>query len=216
MTSAELSIPMLAMDAIAIGYTLWIMRRGSEHGGAPVTWMVLALGWMALLHAGLSTQALFPAEIPGWAFLGLVFAFVGAVGVLLFATSARRTLFSLTQPDLLQLQGIRVYFGAGFLAMAAVGALPSTFGILDGFTHVTAGFLGLLASQRVAAGGGAMWIWLANVFGLLDILVVASTISLVLLSAITPHHPMMYAVFLPAPLWLWFHVVSLTKVLRGG
>ncbi|MCX7218879.1 MAG: hypothetical protein NTY70_08030, partial [Burkholderiales bacterium] len=57
--------------------------------------------------------------------------------------------------------------------------------------------------------------WFANLFGLTDILIVASTLALILLPQIGPHHPMMYAVFLPAPLWLWFHLVSIWKLLRG-
>lgn len=28
-----------------------------------------------------------------------------------------------------------------------------------------------------------------------------------------PHHPMMYAVFLHSPLWLWFHLISIWKLL---
>lgn len=45
-----------------------------------------------------------------------------------------------------------------------------------------------------------------------DILVVASTLALVLLPQIGAHHPMMYAVFLPAPLWLCAHLVSLWRL----
>jgi hypothetical protein len=52
----------------------------------------------------------------------------------------------------------------------------------------------------------------ANIFGLADILIVASSIALVLLPDMGPHHTMMYAAFLPAPLWLWFHVISLWKL----
>jgi hypothetical protein len=37
---------------------------------------------------------------------------------------------------------------------------------------------------------------------------------LVILDDITPHGSMMYAVFLPAPLWLWFHLISMYKLLQ--
>ena len=40
----------------------------------------------------------------------------------------------------------------------------------------------------------------------------AGALSLILLPDIGPQHAMMYAVFLPAPLWLWFHVVSVWKL----
>jgi hypothetical protein len=99
--------------------------------------------------------------------------------------------------------------------MASLGNLPTTFGILDGWTHISAGFLGLIAAFALARGAdGARRAWFANIFGLADILVVASTLSLLLLPTLTPHHSMMYAVFLPAPLWLWFHLVSIWKLLR--
>ena len=57
--------------------------------------------------------------------------------------------------------------------------------------------------------------WFANLFGLADILIVASTLSLLILQDITPHGNMMYAVFLPAPLWLWFHLISIHKLMTN-
>jgi len=98
---------------------------------------------------------------------------------------------------------------------ASTGVLPQTFGILDGYAHIGAGFFGLIAAFSIAAGvQGARRAWFANIFGLLDILDVASSLALILLRKIGPHHPMMYAVFLPAPLWLWFHLISIWKLLK--
>lgn len=95
----------------------------------------------------------------------------------------------------------------------SLGVLPQSFGFLDGFTHIGAGFFVLIAAFSLAAGvNGARRAWFANLFGLADILIVASSLALVLLPQTGPHHPMMYAVFLPAPLWLWFHVVSIAKL----
>jgi len=97
---------------------------------------------------------------------------------------------------------------------ASLGVLPKTFGILDGFTHIGAGFFGLIAAFSCAASiQGARRAWFANIFGLADILIVAGSLALVLLPQIGPHHSMMYAVFLPAPLWLWFHLISIWKLL---
>jgi hypothetical protein len=111
------------------------------------------------------------------------------------------------------LQGVRIFFGAGFLMQAAQGQLPQTFGIIDGWTHITAGFLGLATAFTVSKQlYGKSRIIFANLFGLTDILIVASSLALILLPELRPHHIMMYAVFLPAPLWLWFHLVSLWKL----
>jgi hypothetical protein len=172
---------------------------------------------VGVLAWGISTKSILPTDISGPVFFAIVLAFVAAVGAVLFLTPARRILSQLSQVDLQTLQGIRVFFGASFLMQAALGTMPGTFGIFDGFTHVGAGFLGLYAAGVLARDPRATWAaWVSNVFGTVDILVVASSLSLVILPEMTPHHSMMYAVFLPAPLWLWFHVVSTLRLHRCG
>ena len=207
---------MIGLDIMMIVYTLWIISI-SKSAKPQLGMAVGMLAWLALLHFGLSTKSIFPENISGIAFLGIIFAAVGAVGALLFGIApVRRLLLDLSQEQLLLLQGIRVFFGANFLTQASMGVLPSEFGILDGWTHISAGFLGLVAAFTLAKGAnGLRRAWFANMFGLMDILVVASTLSLILLPSITPHHSMMYAVFLPAPLWLWFHLVSIWKLMQA-
>lgn len=214
------AIAMLVLDSLMIVYTLWALstlRHADRVATARTRWLAGAgmVLWLALLHVGLSSKSLFPETISGIAFLTIIFVAVGAVGALLFGVPGLRTLLlSLDQRQLLLLQGIRVFFGAGFLMQAATGDLPAVFGIVDGFTHIGAGFFGLIAAYSVSTGiDGARRAWFANVFGLADILIVASSLALLLLPAIGPHHSMMYAVFLPAPLWLWFHVMSIAKLL---
>ena len=127
----------------------------------------------------------------------------------------RRLVLNLDQRQLLLAQGIRVFFGGGFLMQASLGTLPQTFGIIDGFTHISAGFFGLIAAFSLAANiQGTRRAWFANLFGLADIAIVASSIALVLLPQIGPHHNIMYAVFLPAPFWLWLHIISIWKLIR--
>jgi hypothetical protein len=207
---------MIGLDLLMIVYTLWVLSLTRSLGGKAVAIAVGMLAWLGVLHYGLSSHSLFPTDISGVTFLLLIFAGVGAVGaLLLLVRPLREVLLALDQRQLLLLQGIRVFFGAGFLMQAATGVLPQAFGILDGFTHIGAGFFGLVAAFSVAAGvDGARRAWFANLFGLADILVVASSLALVLLPQIGPHHSMMYAVFLPAPLWLWFHVLSIHKLLQ--
>jgi hypothetical protein len=205
----------IGLDVIMVVYTLWAISLGKSETGLRAGLGIAMLAWLGLLHLGLSSRNLFPADISGIAFLLIIFAYVGVVGAMLFAVPPlRRLLLNLSQEQLLLLQGIRVFFGAGFLMQASLGSLPVAFGILDGWTHIAAGFFGLVAAFSVASGiQGARRAWFANLFGLADILVVASSIALVLLPDITPHHNMMYAVFLPAPLWLWFHLVSIGKLI---
>lgn len=208
---------MVGLDVLMMVYTLWVLSLNKSLAGKGVVIAASMLGWLFALHWGLSNQAIFPPDISDIAFLIVIFVAVGLVGaVLLGIPPLRRLLLGLDQRQLLLLQGIRVFFGASFLMEASTGVLPQTFGILDGFTHIGAGFFGLIAAFSVAAGvQGARRAWLANLFGLADILVVASSLALILLPQIGPHHSMMYAVFLPAPLWLWFHLISIEKLLRG-
>ena len=207
---------MIGLDILMICYSLWVFSLKQSTASLRFG-IATGLGtWLIALHLGLSTKHLFPEGIEGGVFLGVIVLFVGMVGTLLIGMKPlRRLLLELDQQQLLLLQGIRVFFGATFLMQASLGVLPTAFGIVDGFTHISAGFLGLIAAFAFASGcEGNRRAWFANVFGLMDILVVASSLSLVLLPTITPHHSMMYAVFLPAPLWLWFHLISIWKLLR--
>ncbi len=205
----------LFLNLTMIIYTLWVISLGEKKGLLSISIGLGLLVWLAILHLGLSTKSIFPEDISGIAFLAIIFVVVGAVGALLFFIKPLRgKLLALSQRQLLLMQGIRVFFGANFLMQASLGELPLTFGILDGWTHIAAGFFGLIAAFSLANGtDGKRRAWFANIFGVVDILVVASTLALILLPTLTPHHNMMYAVFLPAPLWLWFHVVSIAKLL---
>lgn len=207
---------MIGLDVLMIIYTLWILSMAKPLGKLGLVMTASLLGWLLALHWGLANERLFPKDISGVAFLVVIFVAVGVVGaMLMFVPPIRRLLFGLNQQQLMLLQGIRVFFGATFLMHASLGVLPQTFGIIDGFTHTGAGFFGLVAAFSLAADvHGERRAWFANLFGLADILIVASSLALVLLSDIGPHHPMMYAVFLPAPLWLWFHVISIAKLVR--
>lgn len=205
---------MIGLDVLMITYTLWVLSLSSNnrfHYGIGAA----LLAWLIALHSGLSTQSLFNENVSGPVFLAVIVIAVGGVGALLFGIPAvRKMLLNLTQQQLLLLQGVRVFFGVTFLTQASVGAMPLVFGIVDGWSHVTAGFLGLAAAFCYSINANAVRrAWFANLWGLIDILVVASTLSLLILRDITPHGPMMYAVFLPAPLWVWFHLVSIYKLL---
>lgn len=208
---------MIGLDVLMIAFTAWVLSI-NNHGKQIAMVSAGLLTWLGLLRLGLSNDALFPQDISGPAFLVVIVIAVALVGALLLAVpQIRRLLFSLDQRQLLLLQGIRVFFGATFLMHASLGILPQAFGILDGFTHVGAGFFGLIAAFSLATNNhGARRAWFANLFGLADILVVASTLALILLPQIGPHHSMMYAVFLPAPLWLWFHLISLWHLMQSS
>lgn len=207
---------MLLLDVSAIALALDAFRRART---APRLIGVAAaglLGWLALLHLGLSGEGLLPRDIGGLAFLGIVFAGVGLVGALLALPPIRAAVARLPDDQLLGLQGVRLAFGATFFIQGLTGSLPLVFGLADGLTHMTAGALGLAAAAALRrTPGGRRSAWIANLFGLGDIAVVLSTIALLLLPEMGPSHPMMYAVFLPAPFWFWWHVLSLRRLARA-
>lgn len=207
---------MFGLNLVMIVYTLWVLSLAKPAQTLRVGIGAMMLVWLVLLHWGLATKSIFPADISGIAFLLFIFAYVGLVGAVLFAVAPiRHLLLSLGQQHLLLFQGIRVLYGAGFLMQASMGIFPKMFGIWDGWTHIVAGFLGLVAAFSIVSGiSGVQRAWFANIFGLTDILVVASSIALILLADLTPHHSIMYALFFPAPLFLWFHLISLWQLVR--
>jgi len=214
MSNISFASIMIGLDVLMMIYTLWTLALFKPIGKIGIAITISMLLWLGALHYGLSNESLFAKDVSGVAFLLLIFAGVGIVGaVLMFIPPIHRLLLSLDQRQLLLLQGVRVFFGATFLMQASTGALPLGFGIMDGYTHIGAGFFGLIAAFSVATGvQGRRRAWFANIFGLTDILIVASSLALILLPQIGPHHSMMYAVFLPAPLWFWFHLISMWKL----
>ncbi len=206
----------IGLDAAMIVFTLAILQAGGLSRRTTLAMGVVGFGWLAALFVLFSNDAPFPDDISGPGFYAVVLGGVGLTGVLLLGPGGlRSTLVAIDQTWLLGPQGIRVFFGAMFLVWAGEGVLPRTFGLVDGLTHLSAGFLGLIAAWSLGrAPTSTMWAWLANVFGLVDILVVATSVAFILLADIGPHHPMMYAVFAPAPVWLWLHVISLYRLVR--
>lgn len=202
------SLSAVALDAAMIVYTTWLADRAGVSLRVRRVGAGVAIGWLVVLVALLPDWGPLPELVSGPVFFVVVLAAVGAVGILLL--QVRPALLGLSQRELLLPQGIRVVFGASFLVQAATGGLPATFGILDGLTHVGAGFFALLAASFTAEEATPLS-WFANLFGLADILVVASTLAFLLLPELGLHHPMMFAVFLPAPFWLWLHLVALYK-----
>jgi len=167
-----------------------------------------------VLHATL-TKGWLPANLGAFAFLALVASVVGVVGALLTVRPARVAVARLSQVDLLQLQGIRVLFGATFVVQALTNNLPRAFGVVDGITHMLAGALGLVAASALRRTPTAIRLaWIANLWGVTDILAVLASLSLVLLPQISPRHPMMYVVFLPAPFWACWHAVAIVRLVR--
>jgi hypothetical protein len=155
-----------------------------------------------------------PHSVSGLAFLTIIVVGVGTAGAIIGLSPLRPAILKLTPDLLLTATGLRTLFGASILVTTVFGLLPTTFGVVDGLSHVTAGFLALCAAfVRSRNPEHTRLVWVANLFGIADILMVATTISFSLLPTIGLKHPIMYAVFLPAPLWLWMHLLSIRNAI---
>lgn len=207
----------LTMDVVVGGFLLELLKRtGASATFRLVTALILA-AWLMVLYLGIAGKWLFPADIGGFTFFGI--AIIGIIAVstaMLFFPPIKIYLFAAPQEFLLLIQGLRMFLGAGWLIEATLGIMPQYFGIADGITHMTAAFLAMKAAIMYARGdsnrGG---LWFANLFGLLDIVVVGVGISFVMLKDIGPYHNVMYALFFVAPLFVGLHFVSLLKLIQA-
>lgn len=176
------------------------------------------LAWIAALAVGIPAGWFLPEQVSHAGMYAIILAGAGGLAGAILAIPAVRSHLLAMPPELLLFpQTLRVLLGAGFLIEAALGVLPTTFGIMDGMTHVTAGFLAMSAAL-----GLALWqrrfrrgVWIATIFGVADILAVATGIAFVLIDEISTRHNMMIAVFFVAPILLALHAASVWQMLAG-
>jgi hypothetical protein len=123
-----------------------------------------------------------------------------------------KSLLALPQYYLLLPQAFRMFFGAGFIIEAAYGILPIDYGVIDGVMHITTAFLATTLAIHIAHGHKPKKsLIMVNIFGLLDIVIVAYGIAFFILGDIGVNHNVFYAVFFPAPIFIWLHLISLYK-----
>ncbi len=218
LTAVDLTtIYIFAMDIVVCGFLLEVFKRAGASLRLRFVLGMIFAAWITLLYLGIEGKWLFPSDIGNTTFFIIVL--IGATTVtaaMLLIGPLKKYLFATSQEILLLLQGLRMFLGAGWLIEATLGIMPPYFGIADGVTHITAAFLAMKAAILCVRGehnrGG---IWFANIFGLLDIVVVATGIAFVLLQDIGPYHNVMYAVFFAAPLFIGLHVVSMLKLIQA-
>lgn len=196
--------------------TDWLLKIGQASN--PLRWVFRlgSLGWIAFLHVTFSNHLLIPAHISGVAFYLLTLASAALVLTCFYFSPLKKAFDTLSQENLQIVQGLRVFVASGFLMEGVLGVIPAWFSIMDGFLHVTSGFLALLAAVAVLKNQSNQHqlLWLANFVGVLDIVIIVSSISLVVWQDIGPFHNMQYVVFYTGVLLLWFHLVSILKLIR--
>jgi hypothetical protein len=207
------SVFILTMNVIvALAFVAILRKSGATSRLLAIVCSALA-AWWGLVFVAFATESAFPSDLGGTTLFAVIVATVVVVTGLMFTPALRQRLLSLPLGLLMLPQGLRAFFGAGFLIEAVLGIMPRAFGIADGITHISAAFFALMAAYICATssnGRGAAWF--ANLFGLLDIVLVAGGIAFVLLQEIGPHHNVMYAAFFAAPIFIGLHVVTIYKL----
>ena len=211
------TVYILIMDVLLATVLLWVLHT---HGATRRMLAAVGAGaalWLGFMVWGIGGQNLFPADIGSWAFFAILLCGVAGVLMLFMATPLGALFAKSGQEFLLLPQGLRAFFGAGFLVEGAFGVMPRDFAVLDGIAHITAAVLALMTALMLArrqVGLGA--VWLTNLFGLLDVVVVAAGIAFVLLPQIGPHHNVMYAALFAAPVFIALHLLSLRVAWHAG
>lgn len=200
-------------NLVLSGFVLETLKRGLASTRLRISVGSALFAWQVFLLWRLEGEGLFPSDISTVAFCLILFGFVGTVCVTVAISPLRKVLIELPFESLLLPQGLRMFFGAGFLIEGVLGQLPKGFAIADGIFHIVSAFLalksGLLYAQREDNLGE---VWFANLFGLTDIVIVALGIPFALIAQVGPNQNMMYAAFFAAPIFVSFHFVSLLKL----
>ena len=165
--------------------------------------VILLFGIIKILPEGISSLSLFSIILIGVALSGLFFY------------PLRKAFMNIPQELLLLPQAFRMFFGAGFIIEAVYGIIPSDYGVLDGILHITTAFLASTLAIYIARGCSCTKSLIAvNLFGLLDIVVVAAGIAFMILEQIGTEHNVFLAVFFAAPVFIWLHLISLFKIYK--
>ena len=204
----------LFVCVVALTIFVSLMKVGKASTRKMTIGGLLFAGSIGLFHWAFGGQNLFSPDMSGGAFYLVILGGAAAVVALYYAT-LREEFFNLSQEHLQIAQGVRVFVGGGFLMEGVLGVIPGWFSIMDGYFHIASGFLALVAAIAYLKNNAFknQLLWLANIVGLMDIMVIVTSICFLVWPAMGPHHNMMYVVFAAGPLLLWIHFVSVSKLL---
>ena len=196
--------------------SLWLFKTGKSSN--QTLWIVALLlaSSNIFYHWTFGGRNLFPPDLNGAIFFAIILAVASTVFLLLYITSS--SIFDIVYQQYLQIaQGFRGFVGGGFLMEGVLKIIPDWFSILDGFFHISSGFLALLAAIAFLNSwkGNRALLWLANLVGITDILVIITGICFWVWQDLGPYHNMHYVVFGAGPILLWIHFNSIKKLIKN-
>lgn len=207
----------IGVNIIFLFATLWLLKIGLATQTTKWVFGLISIVWIIFIHFVFSNKLLIPIDISGGAFYALTLSSAALVLVLLYFSPLKKIFDNISQENIQIVQGLRVFVASGFLMEGVLQVIPAWFSIMDGFLHVSSGFLALLASIAVVKNQTSKntLLWIANIVGVLDIVIIVTSISLVVWKDLGAFHNMQYVVFYTGVLLLWFHFISISKLIKS-
>lgn len=201
----------IAME-IALALTVLKMLRHNNTKPKVMKMAFAILGvWLLTTVTLFGNNSILPNDLSSITLFIIILVGVALAGAIL--SPIFKALVALPQEFLLLPQAFRMFFGAGFIVEAVFGIMPTGYGTVDGILHIMTAFLATTLAIYVARGAKVTKsLIMVNIFGLLDIVIVAGGIAFVILDEIGVDHNVFYAVFFAAPIFIWLHLISLYKL----
>jgi len=197
---------------LALAFTVlkMLLHNNTEPKTQQIAFGIFGVWWVSTLVL-FGNNSILLNDISSLTLFIIILMGVGLVGFVL--SPIMKALVALPQEFLLLPQAFRMFFGAGFIVEAVFGIMPQGYGVVDGVLHITTAFLATTLAIYVARGAKVTKsLVMVNLFGLIDIVVVAYGIAFFILEDIGVDHNVFYAVFFAAPIFIWLHLISLYKV----
>lgn len=205
----------LILNSVLAIALLLLLKIGKANKRTITITAIASFLFIAFEHWGIGGGNIFHEDISGTTFYIIILT--GAtLGVGLLFLTLRKPFFNLSQEHLQMTQGLRVFVSAGFFTEAALGIIPLEFGIMDGFMHTASAFAALIAATLFVKKSTLKntSLWLANIIGVTDILIIVTSICFWVWKDIGPNHNMQYVVFFGGVVFLWIHFVSIYKLVK--
>jgi len=193
---------------------LQLLKLGKASKNTIAITGLVSILYIIFEHWGIGGNNIFPQTISGPTFFVIILA--GAIlGLSILYFTLKTPFFNLSQDHLQMIQGLRVFVSAGFFSEATLNIIPIPFGIMDGFMHILSAFSALVAAILYLKNSEQKYtsLWIANIIGVTDILIIVTSICFWVWKDIGPNHNMQYVVFFGGVIFLWIHFVSISKLI---
>jgi hypothetical protein len=208
----------ILVNIVFLFATLWLLKIGRATQTLKWIFGLISIAWIIFIHAIFSNKLLIPINISGGSFYAFILSSAALVLTVFYFSPLKKVFDTIPQEYIQIVQGLRVFVACGFLMEGVLNVIPRGFSIMDGFLHVTTGFFSLIAAFAVAKNNSSQnkFLWLANIVGLGDIITIATSVCFLVWKDLGAFHNMQYVIFYTAVLLLWFHFVSISKLIKSN